>query len=323
MKVACLTHYYIEENRAGGEMMMHALLKKLVQDGHDVTAYITKTARPNTVIDGVKVVYTHYCLYDLDAANYDILISQFENSIMAIKHAHRLNRPVVLVVHNHMMQSTVDRLRSSDFVVYNTKCLRDRYKTPCRHMVVHPPLIVDDSVDVLDQSQRQYVTLVNLTKSKGSSIFYALAENLPDVQFLGVKGGYFKDHQVIKNLPNVTIIENTDNMYRDVYSKSKIVLMPSDYETYGMVAAEAAYYGIPVICTDLPGLNENLGNAALYTDHMNLPDYYMMVKRILADPLVYKVLSNNCLKRSEQKAGQLELELDTFSEVIYNYKEQI
>ena len=321
MKIACLTHYYIEENRAGGEMMMHALLKRLVQEGHDVTAYITKTTRPDTIIDGVNVIYTHHCLYDLDAANYDLIISQFENSTMAIKHAHQHGRPVCIVVHNHIVQCTIDKLLPNDFVVYNTEWLQKLYKTPCRSMVVHPPLNIDGSIDTLNFSQRQYVTLVNLTKAKGSSIFYGLAENMPDIQFLGVKGGYFKENQVIREMPNVTIIENTDNMYRDVYSKSKIILMPSNYETYGMVAAEAAHYGIPVLCTDLPGLRENMGDAALYTDYMNLPDYYLYVTKILSDPLVYKVLVNKCLQRSSQRIG--EAELNTFANVIKEYKETL
>lgn len=322
MKIACLTHYYIEENRAGGEMMMHALLKRLVQEGHDVTAYITKTTRPDSIVDGVKVVYTHCCLYELDIAGYDLIISQFENSTMAIKHAHRNGRPVCIVVHNHMVQGTIDKLLPNDFVVYNTKWLQKLYKTPCRSVVVHPPLNIDSHVDPLDVSQRQYVTLVNLTKAKGSSIFYGLAENLPDVQFLGVKGGYFKEHQVIRDLPNVTIIENTDNMYRDVYSKSKLILMPSNYETYGMVAAEAAHYGIPVVCTDLPGLNENLGNTGLYVkDNMDLTTYYELVNKLLKDDEFYHMQSmfglfHDCDRKQEA-------ELYTFAQVINDYKENL
>lgn len=321
MKIVCLTHYYIEENRAGGEMMMHGILKHLVQEGHDVTAYITNTVKANNVIDGVKVVYTHCCLHELDLANYDLIITQFENSTMAIKHAHRKHKPVCLVVHNHLVQGTVDLLRDNDFVIYNTKWIQKRYQTPCRSMVVHPPLNIDFVGDRKTDTERRYVTLVNLTKAKGAYIFYGLAENMPDVEFLGVKGGYFKDLQVVEDLPNVTIIENTANMYQDVYSKSKIILMPSNYETYGMVAAEAAYYGIPVVCTPLPGLKENMGDAALYADLMYLHIYRDIVAKLLNDSAFYEDYCQRGYARDSTRNS--ENELYTFAKVIEGYQEKI
>jgi hypothetical protein len=42
--------------------------------------------------------------------------------------------------------------------------------------------------------------------------------------------------------------------------------MPSHYESWGMVASEAMASGIPVICSDTPGLRENCGDAAIYAE---------------------------------------------------------
>lgn len=69
-----------------------------------------------------------------------------------------------------------------------------------RSVVVHPPVWGPPAC----HHPGDRVTLVNLNRDKGSGVFYALAERMPDVDFLGVVGGH--GHQVIRDdLPNVAI----------------------------------------------------------------------------------------------------------------------
>lgn len=263
MKIACLTHFYIEDNRAGGELMMHALLKSLADAGHDVTAYITDTIMPNTVIDGVNVVYGVRPDVVLETIQCDVVVTQFQNGPFAMDHAKRHRKPLIYVVHNDLWQTSkiVRMLAPRDLVVFNTKWVKNFNRTSAQQIVVHPPI---DRKQFKTKTTKEFITLVNLTAAKGADIFMQLARLFPNEKFLGVKGGYWKSEQIDINLPNVTIIDNTPNMRDDVYAKSKIVLMPSTYETFGMVAAEAIVSGIPVIATPTAGLKENLGDAGVY-----------------------------------------------------------
>src|SRR5690606_41527203 len=89
------------------------------------------------------------------------------------------------------------------------------------------------------------VTLINLYPPKGAATFWTLAERMPDVKFLAVIGGY--GHQDVRELPNVEVMPNIPGrrMRDEVYARTKILLMPSEYESWGRVGVEAMASGIP------------------------------------------------------------------------------
>lgn len=311
MKIACLTHFYIEDNRAGGELMMHALLKSLADAGHDVTAYITDTIKQNTVIDGVKVVYGVRPDVVLETIPCDAVVSQFQNGPFAMDYAKRHRKPLIYVVHNDLWQTSkiVRMLAPRDLVVFNTKWVKNFNRTSAQQIVVHPPI---DRKQFKTKTTKEYITLVNLIAAKGADIFIQLAKLFPDEKFLGVKGGYWKADQLNINLPNVTILDNTPNMRDDVYAKSKIVLMPSTYETFGMVAAEAIVSGIPVIATPTAGLKENLGDAGIYARRGSneITRWKDALSKLLNDKAFYDEMSKKSANRS--KFFNSDEELKTF-----------
>ena len=316
MKIACLTHYYIEENRAGGELMLHGLLSRLAADGHEVTAYITDTKRPTTTIDGVKVVYHADGRTILKNIDYDAVVTQFANSNHAIIDAKRRNKRIIYVAHNDAPQTYrhIRALAPKDLVVFNTLWLSKKLVGGrAKRVVVHPPI---DRKSFETVSTGEYVSLVNLTPEKGADIFYSLAEQMPDVKFLGVEGGYYKHRQMMNKLDNVTLIKMTPNMRDDVYAKSKVVLMPSTYESFGMVAAEAIASGIPVIATPTSGLLENLGEAGVFVRRGVNENYTWRraLQKLLDDPIYYKQVSALSLKQS--KKINTKQELDIFADTV-------
>lgn len=219
----------------------------------------------------------------------------------ALDSAKRRGKPFIHIVHNDMWQTSrmLRFMNGKDLAVFNTNWIMRQARGAVRKIVVHPPI---DHAAFKTKTTREYVTLVNLTLPKGVDVFYTLAGMFPDVQFLGVLGGYWKHEQVVKkNLPNVTIIENTPNMRDDVYAKSKIILMPSTYETYGMVAAEAMVSGIPVIATPTAGLKENLGNAGVYARRGtgDIQRWHDALYKLLNDPKYYQEVSKACIKQSK------------------------
>jgi glycosyltransferase involved in cell wall biosynthesis len=97
-----------------------------------------------------------------------------------------------------------------------------------------------------------------MSYNKGAETFYDLARSFPLQKFLGVKGGYGEQYVPDDLPPNVTIMEHTNNPI-DYLSRTKILLCPSRYESYGRSAIEASASGIPSLSTRTPGTLEGVG----------------------------------------------------------------
>jgi glycosyltransferase involved in cell wall biosynthesis len=262
-----------------------------------VTVLVTATRNvPNTVIDGVQVLYgkdyTHIAWYKPD-----VIFSHFQNTARALEVGRGINKPVVVVAHNDSNETRqlLNITKSRDLVVFNTNWLRNKMRPGAPSIVVHPPI----DKEGLHTMPGDSVVLVNLTLAKGAATFYALAGSMPETKFLGVIGGYRKDIQVVRDLPNVTIIDSTSNMRDDVYAKARVVLMPSVYETFGMVAAEAISSGIPVVAHRTIGLEENLGDAGIFIDRDDHVAWRLEVARLVNDDDYYKTVSDRMKRRSD------------------------
>jgi glycosyltransferase involved in cell wall biosynthesis len=144
-------------------------------------------------------------------------------------------------------------------MIANTRHMRDVLSSTLgiRAVVLHPPIAPAAPVTGGDA-----ITLINLTHAKGSSVFWDLAAAYPDRRFIAVEGGYGSQDQR-EALPNVDVVEHGD--LDAVWAQTRILLVPSEHESYSMVAAEAGARGIPVVASDLPGIREAAGHGALYT----------------------------------------------------------
>lgn len=149
------------------------------------------------------------------------------------------------------------------------------------------------------------VTLVNLSESKGGMVFDQLARYMPRREFLGVLGGYGDQYEIERR--NVRILPPTQNMRDDVYAKTRVLVMPSLSETFGMVAAEAMCSGIPVIAHPTPGLVECLGSAGLYADRDDL-DAWCDIIEDLDRPAAWKRQSKLVRARAAELAADDQVE---------------
>lgn len=308
MKIVAISHSYIEENPAGGEYMLHGLLRELASRGHNVymLAIDTKGVK-DKIIDGVKVMYHIEPRQACYAIQPDVIITQFHKTEIAKRISRKMNVPLVTVIHNNMdrTRAMVHDNKSTNLLVFNTEWIKNDLRHNCRSIVVHPPL---DERKV-SKSRGEHITLVNIAPEKGVGTFYALAEMLPQYKFLGVKGGYWKNLQDVRDMPNVEIIESTSNMRDDVYARSRIVLMPSSYESFGMVALEAIASGIPVIAHPTMGLKECLGNAGIFIDRDDHEEWAVQVKRLMEDEKAYSTASKLSLEQARSFDHQAELDL--------------
>lgn len=296
MVIAAISHYSYQTNRAGGEIYLKHLLEELAQT-HTVSAYFTDTGY-DEVVNAVTIKRSS------DIPEADLYITQFQNGKRVVEHAHKRKKPVVYIVHNDMLQTRVvlETLNKQDVALFNTHWISNLLATNAKKLVLRP---VPKKI-LPAKIKGEYITLVNPTLAKGASVFYNLALKYPNRKFLIVKGGYHHRDQKIFTFGNVTVHDQTDDM-QSIYDMSRIVLMPSGYETFGLVAAEAMSAGIPVLVTDTPGLIENLGSDYPYFAKFNDFKSYHKFVEALDDKTTYAKASQDVINRSKRIDSQKEL----------------
>lgn len=306
-------HAYVPHHGAGAEQTAHALLRHLVQAGHQVDVMFNRVdpvVREDYTVGGVRVhVHTGKTQAPMWLASHhtrpDVIVTHLENVSRAAILGQMFRIPVVQLLHNDHSETKQWTLRwpfallvaNSDWMVASfEEFWAAQERTPPHIVRVRPP------VNPLEftTTHGSHVTLMNLIVAKGVHTFYALAQRLPQLKFLGVMGGY--GAQIVRDeLPNVTIVPHVPtNRVRDkVYARTKVLLVPSDYESYGRVAAEAMCSGIPVIAHPTPGLRECLGSAGTFCDRTDL-DAWVAALRHLHTPRGYSAASKAAVARSDE-----------------------
>lgn len=266
-----ICHMAVPHHNAGGETTIHAAFRALVNRGHEVFV----ACRPHTneiqfedyVYEGVSVVrppwnvdaYTWFRQY-VSQINPDLLLTHLDLTPVAEQLSVDSDLPLAHFVHNditpgfHRVQPNKCQLaiHNSDWVARSF----EYKKVPS--VVVHP--VIEPERYQCERGDK--ITFINPTPDKGADTFYALSKALPHREFLVVKSVY--GEQIAPpningaNFPNVEVMEHTSDI-REAFKKSRVVLMPSIYESYGRVAVEAACAGIPAIVHPTEGLLEALG----------------------------------------------------------------
>lgn len=293
MRILLYAHTYIGTgHNAGAETTLHDIAIACKRAGHKVMALASRPFKDGSgsfVIDGVPVqAYGSKQDPDLHFPRFDVVLTQFECAQRAHYIGDKYGIPTVQLVHNNTDYATKLALRYNDYLIYNSKHVRDSIQPQFAeerakgHVVLHP-IVNPGSYAV--ESSREYITLVNLSDgdepfyNKGYQTFYELATRFPQEKFLGVKGAY--GNQVVKYLPNVTFAEHTNNIL-SVYRKTKLVLMPSEIESYGRVALEAACSAIPSVTSRTDGLLE-LGIAHRTADFNDFPGFEKALSETLEE----------------------------------------
>ena len=195
------------------------------------------------------------------------------------------------------------------WAVFNSTSLMEAHSTISeeRYHILRPPVDWREYEVHHNKAQPQYVTLSNLNENKGGQILIDIAKAAPEIQFLGVRGSYWKQIED-QTLPNVTYINNTPQI-KEVYAMTKILIMPSKDETWGRTAVEAMSSGIPVIVAPTPGLKECVQDAALLVDRTEIKEWVRLIRRLHNDKSFYDEYSNRGKARARQLEPTHDLEL--------------
>lgn len=295
---------------AGAETMAHRMAKFLAGKGHDVTVL---APGDDIVFEGVKIwnnarserIHKLWQEADLVFTHLD-RTSHTENASKYYK------KKVVHIIHNSHNDSFLRCLLPNQFLVYNSDWVKDKLRYLQESIILNPPVDYRDYKRV-DNKNAKYVTLINLNENKGGQILIDLAKRMPDTQFLGVEGGYY--NQIKGSDKNIKYVPQTKDI-REYLQDTKILIVPSEYESWGQVAIEAASMGIPVIASDTEGLRSSLSDSGIFVNRNDLTEWENEITR-LQDKEVYKDQSDKVYNRALDLDPLLQLEkFNNWMEVI-------
>ncbi len=262
MRILFSIHLFLPKHTAGAENYAYHCIKYLQSKGHTCRVLLHQATQFNIsvpyVYDGIEV---HGNMGNIDQYLWaDVLVTHLDFTHHTVMIGNIVKRPVLGLVHNAPPYKCFEAAREA-YIVYNSQEAKNllNYKWPS--MVLTPPCDYRKYDLGKHPDTNEYITLVSLNHNKGGEVFYRLAEAMPDKKFLGITGSY--DPQIKRELPNVTIWDKQLDMSK-VYNVTRVMLMPSLYESWGMVAGESIANGIPVVACETFGLKENLDYAGIF-----------------------------------------------------------
>lgn len=312
MRVAALVHFSMPFRCAGSETVLHELMRAAADAGHETTVWCThkdsehawRGTEPDTELEGVRIVRVRNQIIagpQLARWKPDVVVTHHQHATHAIRLARQMQARSVFTVHNNFDINRRPLRARPDLVVYNSDWVREsligKFGKPNASMTFHPPLTPDRH---RVSGTGDAITLCNLNKDKGAHLFYELAAAEPDRQFIGVVGGH--GVQIIRHLPNVQIMEHHPDMKR-VWSETRVLVMPSVQESYGLTAVEAGLNGIPTIAHPTDGLMENLGPGGLFADRDSVSEWRHQLA-LLDDPTAFQEASEYAKDRAEDALTQ-------------------
>ncbi len=240
--------------------------------------------RLNELKDGRKIVIL---AYDIDDLLIQKLLHHSGKNVKGMKLVKSLTKtvqewvkhyevaPTYSLLSTHSIKGEDARLHLTAF----SEALIDRAFGSGNSFVMHPPLEDswwDNRPIPRSRNGPLRVGFINPFQiSKGRPIICEMISRHPEYEFIGLKGGRQTSAQEaiagLKDYLNrlgighahLTMKDYLKNM-EDFYDSIDVLLFPTLYEGYGMVASEALCRGIPVLTHDIPTVREATMDGAQY-----------------------------------------------------------
>ena len=215
------------------------------------------------------------------------------------------NRPIIATCHYDGNYNTIRYTGSaqwSEMVLFINGIMEANYRkniTPwpshIRRTDTIRPLMHRNKIEITEPFRGDCITLVNANQNKGVHVFIDLARKMPDRKFLGVLPYYGE-----KTLPpapgNIEWVRFDDDI-RTILKRTRILLVPSYYESFGRIAVESMLNRIPVLYSkplakslypggSTEGLHEWIQPAGIACERENTEDWIRAIQS-LDDEEVY------------------------------------
>jgi glycosyltransferase involved in cell wall biosynthesis len=162
------------------------------------------------------------------------------------------------------------------------------------------PLMHESKIRIDEEFWGDCITLVNANQNKGVHQFIDMAKQMPDRKFLGVIP-YYGELTLPPSPNNIEWVPFNDDI-RTILKRTRILVMPSYYESFGRIGVEAMYNGIPVLYSkptskskypggSTEGLEEWIVPAGISCDRENIEEWVNAICA-LDDESTYATKSN-------------------------------
>ena len=327
MTVVALSHGYPPLWNMGGEVSLHRTLiaangnKYVLTDTKkpyefegvhvkqiDAKDVLDVKTDPNPIVKQIK---------DLDGR---MVIGQNELSLAAVRAAKGAKAVSVVSVHTppRYGRNLAEAMYETEYAIYNTYTSAVEWGEP-NALVVHPPI---SPLPSKTYTKGDAYTLLSSLRNKGVETVLELAHMYPDQRFIVVRSPAEPTHGLpdiedrVAKLPNVELHPRVSPEQVEKYFKqTRILLVPSRYETYGMSAIEAAGFGIPTVHVDTPHVREGIGDGAILVPPMNAQATAAGIDTIEKN---YDLYSLNARKRAEWLHVRQQIELERFADFVDN-----
>lgn len=298
MSLTAFLHGYPPFWSMGGELSTHRTLRA-VPDSQVFT-----TAAEEYEFDGVRVRTSsgssrQSIMADAETSGASVLYAHSAMSQETIRAARRLKLPSILAVHAPpRFGGDLRRAWSAATVkLYNTEVARKDWRDP-KGWLLHPP-VGQGSAPMA--GPHDALTLTSSLLNKGAARVLELASMRRDERFIIVESPAHPTHgdpsfwEVADRLDNVEIWPrlHPDEMWK-LWVETRILLVPSRYETYGMSALEAAWQGIPSVHVGTPHVREGIGEAARLLTSFSVEELDSAVTEVESD---YRAWSDRAFDR--------------------------
>jgi glycosyltransferase involved in cell wall biosynthesis len=165
------------------------------------------------------------------------------------------NRPIVATCHYDGNYNTLRYDRNAkwgEMILFINKIMEANYRkniTPWPAQVRRTdsvrPLMHREKIEITEPFRGDCITLVNANQNKGVHVFIDLAKRMPDRKFLGILP-YYGETRLPPAPGNIEWVPFDDDI-RTILKRTRILLVPSYYESFGRIAVEAMLNRIPVL----------------------------------------------------------------------------
>jgi glycosyltransferase involved in cell wall biosynthesis len=236
-----------------------AIAKELQRRGHIVNFVMVgkPTGEKTGVYRGIQ--WKHYSLSanEMGAANiFSCPHFPFLNFVRKLND--RFQKPILVTMHFGEDTASVQQPRGKwaemlwivSEHIKNHIVASQQYHPSFKTVESVRPLMLENEIKFHERGSfppGDCISMVNANLLKGLPIFIALAQRFPNRKFLGIRP-YYNKINVPEDVRNIEWLNIQDDI-RSVLVRTRIMLVPSMYESWGRVAFEAMYNGIPVLHT--------------------------------------------------------------------------
>ena len=189
-----------------------------------------------------------------------------------------------------------------EMLMFINSIMEPNYRKNIIRTAVVRPLMHEDKIKINEEFQGDRITLVNANLNKGVAQFVDIARRMPDHKFLAVIP-YYGELRTWTPVDNIEWIPFDDDI-RNVLKRTRILLMPSYYESFGRIGFEAMYNGIPVVYSKInpkskypggstEGVETWIKPAGISADRDNIEEWVSAIEQ-LDDEETYRARSAIC-----------------------------